>query len=40
VNCYTQQIPDLNGPASAKTAEDAAANRGLDRVPAQKAPLK
>jgi virulence factor Mce-like protein len=40
VPCYTQQIPDLNGPASAKTAEDAAANRGLDRVPAQKAPGK
>jgi phospholipid/cholesterol/gamma-HCH transport system substrate-binding protein len=40
VNCYTQQIPDLNGPASAKTAEDAAANRGLDKVPATKAPGK
>jgi phospholipid/cholesterol/gamma-HCH transport system substrate-binding protein len=40
VNCYTQPIPDLNGPASAKTAEDAAANRGLDRVPASKAPGK
>jgi phospholipid/cholesterol/gamma-HCH transport system substrate-binding protein len=40
VPCYTQQIPDLSGPASAKTAEDAAANRGLDQVPAQKAPLK
>jgi virulence factor Mce-like protein len=37
VPCYTQQIPDLEGPASAKSAEDAAANRGLDRVPAQKA---
>jgi hypothetical protein len=38
VPCYTQQIPDLNGPASAKSAADAAANRGLDKVPAQKAP--
>jgi phospholipid/cholesterol/gamma-HCH transport system substrate-binding protein len=37
VPCYTQQIPDLDGPASAKSAEDAAANRGLDRVPAQRA---
>jgi phospholipid/cholesterol/gamma-HCH transport system substrate-binding protein len=36
VPCYTQQIPDLNGPASAKTA----GGPGLDTAPAQKAPGK
>jgi phospholipid/cholesterol/gamma-HCH transport system substrate-binding protein len=36
VPCYTQQIPDLNGPASAKYA----GGPGLDQAPAQKAPLK
>jgi phospholipid/cholesterol/gamma-HCH transport system substrate-binding protein len=36
VPCYTQQIPDLDGPASAKSAEDAAADRGLDNAPAQR----
>jgi phospholipid/cholesterol/gamma-HCH transport system substrate-binding protein len=34
--CYQQQIPDLSGPASAKTA----GGPGLDAAPAQKAPLK
>jgi phospholipid/cholesterol/gamma-HCH transport system substrate-binding protein len=34
--CYKQQIPDLSGPASAKTA----GGPGLDAAPAQKAPLK
>jgi phospholipid/cholesterol/gamma-HCH transport system substrate-binding protein len=34
--CYKQQIPDLSGPASAKTA----GGPGLDTAPAQKAPLK
>jgi phospholipid/cholesterol/gamma-HCH transport system substrate-binding protein len=29
VPCYTQKIPDLNGPASAKTAADAAAGKRL-----------
>jgi virulence factor Mce-like protein len=36
VPCYTQQIPDLSGPASAKTA----GGPGLDTAPAQKAPGK
>jgi phospholipid/cholesterol/gamma-HCH transport system substrate-binding protein len=36
VPCYTQQIPDLNGPASAKVA----GGPGLDQAPAQKAPGK
>jgi phospholipid/cholesterol/gamma-HCH transport system substrate-binding protein len=36
VPCYTQQIPDLDGPASAKSSEDAAANRGLDNAPPQR----
>jgi hypothetical protein len=34
--CYKQAIPDLSGPASAKTA----GGPGLDAAPAQKAPLK
>jgi virulence factor Mce-like protein len=29
VPCYTQKLPDVNGPASAKTAEDAAAGKRL-----------
>jgi virulence factor Mce-like protein len=33
VPCYTQELPDLNGPASAKTA----GGPGLDQAPAQRA---
>jgi phospholipid/cholesterol/gamma-HCH transport system substrate-binding protein len=38
VPCYTQSLPDLNGPASAKTAEEAAAGKRLTAVPARTAP--
>jgi hypothetical protein len=33
VPCYTQKLPDLNGPASAKTAQDAAAGKRLAPPP-------
>jgi phospholipid/cholesterol/gamma-HCH transport system substrate-binding protein len=33
VPCYTQKLPDVNGPASAKTAQDAAAGKRLAPAP-------